>query len=84
MYVCWECWRAEMKFKRAFFFEWLSRLFWRFEIFSTYFSTQDKCRDICRVSRKIVEKIKKRQNNRDESREKKASLNFIGVRQHLQ
>ena len=20
MYVCWECWRAEMKFKRAFFF----------------------------------------------------------------
>ena len=21
MYVCWECWRAEMKFKRAFFFD---------------------------------------------------------------
>ena len=40
MYVCWECWHAEMKFKRAFFFQVL------FEIFLMYFSTQDECRDI--------------------------------------
>ena len=53
MYVCWECWHAEMKFKRVFFFQVLV------EIFSMYFSTQDECRDIRRVSRKIVEKSKK-------------------------
>ena len=40
MYVCWECWCAEMKFKRAFFFRVLV------EIFSMYFSIQDECRDI--------------------------------------
>ena len=39
MYVCWECWRAEMKFKRAFF----SRAF--FDFFD-YFLTLDECLDI--------------------------------------
>ena len=45
MYVCWECWRAEMKFKRAFyFFKCLLRFFRRIfqhetnvETFSTNF-----------------------------------------------
>ena len=63
MYICFECWRAEMKFKWAFFFQVLV------EIFSMYFSTQDECRDIRRVSRKIVEKIEK-------STRKKSLLKF--------
>ena len=70
MYICWECWRAEMKFKRAFFFQVLV------EIFSTYFSTRDECRDIRRVLRKIVEKIKK-------STRKKSLLKFhFRISQH--
>ena len=90
MYVCWECWRAEMEFKAAFFFQVL------FEIFSTYFfdtrrmsrhfrrifrpersegrKIHRKCRDIRRVL-KNSRKIKK-------SMRKKTCLNFIGASQH--
>ena len=52
MYVCWQCWHAEMKFKRGIFFQVLV------EIFSTKFSTQDE------VSRKIVKKLKKAQEKK--------------------
>ena len=38
MYDCFECWRAEMKFKGAFFQV--------LEIFLTYFFTRDKYQDI--------------------------------------
>ena len=47
MYVCWECWRAEMKFKWAFFFQVLVEIF----------STRDECRDIFENSK--IRKIRK-------------------------
>ena len=93
MYVCFEYWRAEIKFK-WFFFQVFVEIFLADRGFEIYFSTRNEFEtfsaffDKCWICQKFIKcwkicwKSQDRQKKSRQTREKKARLNFISARQY--